>query len=369
LSAQIPTTTPTPTPTQTPTPTPTKTQTPTPTLTKTLSPTSTPTPTQTQTQTQTPTQTQTQTPTKTLEPTLTPTSTPTPTQTPTKTQTPTPTPTPTITSCTPQTIYNGEKRQKFEQSMGTSFKSDGSILYTSIHNGFPTDNISAYSLSTPWNVSTINTTKIANSIGFPLVGNSSVNGHYFSPDGNNLFLAQVATPNTGVYKYTLSTPWDVSTSSYSSGNFASITAGYLDFTPDGLFMFGSGSGKIKKYSLLAPWVINTGVEQIQERPKNYFGDFTFQNNGTYLFSMIQFSSTPNTLGLQRETLSTPYDLTSINDSLTQKLSLGSIVSSASNFHSINFKDGYKLFISGYFPETSIWALNLTCEYDISSAII
>ena len=306
----------------------------------------------------------------TLTPTPTPSITPTLTPTPTITITPTITPTPTI--CAPQMIYSGEKFTNLEISNGASFKSDGTIVYVSTHNGSPLDNISAYSLSTPWDVSTINLPKIGNSIGFPLGNPSSVNGQYFSPDGLNLFFANGS--RNGVFKYTLSTPWDVTTSSYSPGDFvtgATLTgASFLEFTPDGLFMFVTVSGGLlKKYSLTTPWVISSGVVEIQSISFGNSFDFTFQNSGTYLFSM---DTILGTLSIRRQTLSIPYDLTSIVPILTQTESVSGFIP-AGNLYTITFRDGYKGFISGYYAtptqRTEIYAFNLTCEYDINGIVI
>jgi len=270
--------------------------------------------------------------------------------------------------CVPELIYSGEKFTNLLQGNGSSFKSDGTILYVTGHNNSPLDSVWAYSLSTPWDVSTINLPKIGNSIGFPLGTPSAIYGHYFSPDGLNLFTAN--SSRNGVFKYILSTAWDVSTSSYSSGDFvigATLTgAFYLEFTPDGLFMFVNlQSGLLKKYSLTTPWVINTGVVEIQSISFNSF-DFTFQNNGTYLFSLIESGGRT----LRRQTLSIPYDLTSIVPLLTQTENVSSFITG--NFLSITFKDGFKGFISGYYisPNRSeIYAFELGCEWDISGLVV
>jgi hypothetical protein len=272
--------------------------------------------------------------------------------------------------CVPQMIYSGENFTNLSLSNGSSFKSDGTVLYITIHNtagGSPSDSVCAYSLSTPWDVSTITLPRIGCSIASP-VSPSANYGSYFSPDGSNLFLAN--SSYNSIIKYTLSTPWDVSTSSYSPGDLFSggtlIGPSYLEFSPDGLFMFVVvSSGLLKKYSLTTPWIINTGVVEVQSISFNSF-DFTFQNNGTYLFSIITGVS------IRRQTLTTPYDLTSIDPLLTQTENVSSFIFGG-NFYSITFRDGFKGFISGYYSaapsRTEIYAFNLTCEYDISGPLI
>lgn len=302
--------------------------------------------------------------------TQTPTPTPTITITPTNTLTPTPTQTSAI--CIPELIYSGEIFTNLPLSNGSSFKLDGTVLYITIHNtagGSPNDSVCAYSLLTPWDVSTITLPRIGCSIASPVSPTTNY-GQYFSPDGYNLFLANGLS--NCILKYTLSTPWDVTTSSYSPGNLFSggtlTSPGYLEFSPDGLFMFVTVSGGLlKKYSLTTPWVINTGVVESQSISFNS-NDFTFQNNGTYLFSLI-FSFG---LTIRRQTLTTPYDLNTIVSGLTQTENVSGFIPGGS-FFSITFKDGYKGFISGYYSgapaHTEIYAFNLTCEYDISGIVI
>jgi hypothetical protein len=127
-------------------------------------------------------------------------------------------------------------------------------------------------------------------------------------------------------------------------------------------------GLLKKYSLTTPWVISSGVVEIQSISFNSF-DFTFQNNGYYLFSMVDISGA---LNIRRQTLSTPYDLTSIVPVLTQTENVSSFIP-VGNLYTITFRDGYKGFISGYYAaapaRTEIYAFNLTCEYDISGTLI
>ena len=316
------------------------------------------TPTQTPTMTHTPTHT----PTRTVTPT--PTYTPTMTKTPTKTPTPTPTPT-----CVPQTIYNGESFSGLSVMNGASFKPDGSILYITLHNGTPTDGVCAYSLSTPWNVSTINTPPIACSAETPFVSSANY-GSYFSPDGTKLFLANETADC--ILKYTLSTPWDMSTSTYTPGDLYSgatfIDPRYVEFSPDGYYMFVSFTnfGTIKRYNLTTPWVINTGVVESQSISVSSTYAIRFQNNGFYLFST---QTGTGQLKIAKRTLSIPYDLTSIVSTETS----GDLFSfiPIRNFYSLNFKDGYKGFIGIYNPTfpSSIYAFNLTCEWNINGIVV
>jgi hypothetical protein len=74
------------------------------------------------------------------------------------------------------------------------------------------------------------------------------------------------------------------------------------------------------------------------------------------------------LFIRKQVLSTPYDLTSIVSTQTKNVSSFII---GGNFWSIDFKDGFKGFIGGYYASTleGITAFELTCEYDISGVLI
>jgi hypothetical protein len=195
-------------------------------------------------------------------------------------------------------------------------------------------------------------------------------GQYFSPDGFNLFTANEF--RNGVFRYRLSTAWDVTTSSYVSGDVFSggtlISPKFLEFTPNGLFMFVTlSSGLLKRYTLTIPWDISTGVVESQSELLNINHDFTFQNNGFYLFSIISSGG----LTLRRQTLTIAYDLTSIDPFLTQTENLNGFITGG-NLFAITFRDGFKGFISGYYSilnRTEIYAFNLTCEWDISGVVI
>jgi DNA-binding beta-propeller fold protein YncE len=92
-----------------------------------------------------------------------------------------------------------------------NFKPDGTKMYVTER---ANDTILQYSLSTAWDVSTASYDSVSFSIASQ-VGNPY--GTIFNQDGTELFVANY-TDNT-VYKYTLSTAYDISTTSYSSVSF------------------------------------------------------------------------------------------------------------------------------------------------------
>jgi hypothetical protein len=265
------------------------------------------------------------------------------------------------TSCTPQTRNNLESKLNLLQQKGTSFSSDGTKLFISVHNdgagsGAP-DTIRTYSLSTPWNLLTSSVSTVATSIDLNQDGESAVFGHYFSPDGTLLFTC--GTSLGRVVKYSLSTPWDVSTTSYVGYLTLTSSPTYIDFSPDGIYMFIVAS-TLKRYTLSTPWDINTAVETQSIAFTSH--DISLQNNGYYLFSIYGGV-------LTKKTLSTAYDLTTVSS--TNTLDLSGSMAIGTNFESISFKDGHKFFIGNYTGNSpaNIYAFELSCSFDISGPII
>ena len=94
-------------------------------------------------------------------------------------------------------------------SSGIWFKSDGTEMYMC---GFTNDSIFQYDLSTPWDVST----GAYASISFNMSATSTQpRNMYFNSTGTILFLADTANPDK-VFKFVLSTAWDITTISFSS---------------------------------------------------------------------------------------------------------------------------------------------------------
>ena len=94
-------------------------------------------------------------------------------------------------------------------SSGIWFKSDGTEMYMC---GYTNDSIFQYDLSTPWDVST----GAYASISFNMSATSTQpRNMYFNSTGTILFLADTLNPDK-VFKFVLSTAWDITTISFSS---------------------------------------------------------------------------------------------------------------------------------------------------------
>jgi len=135
------------------------------------------------------------------------------------------------------------------------FNPDGDILYVL---GTDTNRIYQYSLSTPWDISTATYTGKSFDFGGQDDGPWSF---AFKPDGSKLYV--LGLHNKDVYQYSLSTPWDISTASYDN---VSYSVGSEDpdvyalyFKPDGtaFYVAGASNNAVFQYSLSTPWDIST----------------------------------------------------------------------------------------------------------------
>ena len=159
------------------------------------------------------------------------------------------------------------------------FKPDGTKMYIIYDIG---DEIRQFTLSTPWDISTANyDTVLAD------VTSETINprGVAFKPDGTKMYI--VSTSSNIVHQYTLSTAWDVGTASYDTVSFSVINEDDfpydIDFNSDGskLYMLGSGLTSVYQYSLSTPWDVGTSS----------YDTVSFStSNEEYLPSILEFGS-------------------------------------------------------------------------------
>lgn len=150
--------------------------------------------------------------------------------------------------------YTG-KRFTFVQSPAQrmTFSADGTHVYIlSIQTYYE------YNLSTAWDVSTAS---YANKSKNVLAQDTNPWDLRFSLDGTRMYV--LGSNKSIIYQYTLSTPWDISTASYSSVS-ASVGGqdnnGYgIFFSDDGskMYYLGNQHGAVFEYTLSTPWNIGT----------------------------------------------------------------------------------------------------------------
>lgn len=144
-----------------------------------------------------------------------------------------------------------------QESTPTSlfFKSDGTKMYIA---GTTNDNVRQYSLSTAWDV----TTSSYDSVTYSISGQEGgVTDIFFKSDGTKMYVLGI---NETVFQYSLSTAWVVSSASYDSVSFSvsdkeSTLANGLYFSPDGtkMYVLGANSDSVHYYSLSTAWVVSS----------------------------------------------------------------------------------------------------------------
>jgi len=136
------------------------------------------------------------------------------------------------------------------------FKDDGTVLYIV---GSGTDLVRQFTLPTPW----ILTGAVAAGTFNVSPQDGAPTGLFFSPDGSNMYVAGDTTPDK-VLQYVLSTPWDITTSTFLqqfsvTPQETAISA--LDFNDDGtrMYILGTTGDDITEYRLSTPWDISTAI--------------------------------------------------------------------------------------------------------------
>ena len=129
-------------------------------------------------------------------------------------------------------------------SKGLSFKPDGTKMYVLDASYFY---VNEYSLSTAWDISSSSYTQNF------YVGNQEydASGIFFKPDGNKMYV--VGYQGDDINEYSLSTAWNITTASYVRVFSVSSQDTYpmdLFFKPDGtkMYVIGTGTNSVYQYS-------------------------------------------------------------------------------------------------------------------------
>lgn len=163
------------------------------------------------------------------------------------------------------------------------FSPDGLNMYIS---GTVGDDVNQYTLSTAWDISTAVFTRV---FSYAAQSTSSQCLH-FSPDGLNMYIDNNSTDN--ILQYTLSTEWDVSTAVYTRA-FSHATetnvVSSVYFDSNGRFMFiadTDSNDRVIKYTLGTPWDISTAVYNTQFQVRQQIADITavdFKTDGSIMY--------------------------------------------------------------------------------------
>jgi len=161
------------------------------------------------------------------------------------------------------------------------FKTDGTKMYVSESSG---DRIYQYSLATPWDVSTAS----YDSIFFDFTSDeTNLTGFAFNPAGTKLIIT--GTNGDKLIYYTLSTPWDLST--LSSGT--DIATGLNN--PNGIYWRKDG-GKLYVANLSSDNIVEFTITQNNDGVHSFIsGDTEFYGEGNF-YGTQKFYANVNTSG-------------------------------------------------------------------------
>jgi hypothetical protein len=135
---------------------------------------------------------------------------------------------------------------------------EGNVMYVLGDTG---NDITWYDLSTPWDVTTATFTTNSNTVS-GAIQTTSPSGMYFKPDGTKLWVCSTSI----IWQFTMSTPWDLTAASLTYDSI-SLTPGVdtslqsLSFSPDGKYMYlvGITNDYIYEFFLPTAWNISGAV--------------------------------------------------------------------------------------------------------------
>ena len=194
-------------------------------------------------------------------------------------------------SDTPLTIEESGGTEVMNNPHAIVFKTDGTEMYVIRSDGSSGNNVSIeqFTLSTPWNTSTLSwTARTALRAGCTTSIQSR--GISFKPDGTRVFVGNEG--NNIIAQYDLTTPWDITsmTNQQCSGSIQSDESSLrnIQLSSDGNFLYvgGNSGDDINKYSLSSPYNITSITLEtsysIVAQTGNMRG-FIFSSNFTKLY--------------------------------------------------------------------------------------
>lgn len=192
---------------------------------------------------------------------------------------------------------------------GMFFKSDGTAVYVC---DATSRAIHQYELSTPWDI----TTMTYSSKLFSVFAQEAPEGIFIKPDGTKFYM--IGATNDRVHQYSLSTPWDISTATYDSV-FVSVTS--IESTPTDLFFKDDGSilyvvgnnrSRIYEFSLGTAWNVGTATHNFKSYSSNEVSGFDATVTGIFFKPDGSKSYHVGTGGdtVTEHVLATPWDISS-----------------------------------------------------------
>ena len=184
--------------------------------------------------------------------------------------------------------YASKSLTESNQPQGIAFKSDGTKLYTSIAGSL----VKQWSLSTAWDISTAT----YDSVSLSAAGGLSI---VFKTDGTKLYV--IYGSGDTLYSYSLSTAWDLSTASATGNTFVFTSQEgqpkgvAFSSTGANMYMVGQDNDTVYEYSLSTPWDISTASYtslsfSINSQESNPAA-LTFNPSGSKMYAVGQTNNT------------------------------------------------------------------------------
>ena len=142
---------------------------------------------------------------------------------------------------------------------GLAFNDDGTSMYISAQS--PISGIYEYSLSTAYDISTGVTFVDRVRLSSDLAIGSGANGLRFTPNGS---IAYISNSSSYINQLNLSAPWSINTASADSFYYSSEVGGEIisfDFSVGGtkMYLHDRNDDQLFQYQLTTPWSVNTAV--------------------------------------------------------------------------------------------------------------
>lgn len=181
-------------------------------------------------------------------------------------------------------------------------------------------------------------------------------GVTFNDDGSKMY---VVGDNKAAYEYDLSTPYDISTASYTQSVNVNGDQG-ITFNDDGSLMFVLTGGTVYEYTLTTPFDISTASYteflDVSSQDTGTNG-ITFNNDGTKMFIIGNSNDK-----VYEYVLTTPFDITTATYDKSVAVKTEALTDVRFN------KDGSKMFISGVSSD-NVYEYDLTTPFDVSTATL
>ena len=186
------------------------------------------------------------------------------------------------------TLTSSTRLTNIDKPHAIHFKPDGKVMYV-VDNGSLT--IEQYNLTTAWDSSTL-----VHDDNFTISDENQLRSLAFKYDGTRMYVTGNETEV--VQQFTLSTPWDVTSATKDSTESPALTGKEskprsIQFNSDGTIFYigGNGTDSIHKYTLSTPWDVSTlefsqsysFSAQVSSSGNSIMAGFIFTANFTKLY--------------------------------------------------------------------------------------